>query len=151
MITRHWSELWLTAVNPVFYKAQPFIDLQLFNPKKFSALQYLENYSELEILILAWCIIQSEDEDYPEAKYVSSQDFESLFENALYSTIEIEAALIKLVNKQWLDIDVIGEGDEMKIIVWAELNQLEKDKLYTPNKWSHLSKTGVYKLGICSN
>lgn len=152
MTTRYWRELWLGAMNPVFYDSEPLIDLNVFDPKRYPPLEILKTYDELSILILAWCILQTEDTEFTgNSKEVSVSELEELFENALYTSNEIWSAITKLVNKRWVDIDVLGPLDNLNTIVWADLDQLEKDHLFTPNKWSHLHRTGVYTQGINYN
>lgn len=142
-----WKEFFYSAVNPVFFNGQTYVDLAVFDQERYKALALLKDLSTLEILLLGELIIASDHYEL-EDQLCSEHYLFELFENYDCNRKEISDALIRLKDKNWAEF--YFDADDGCLFYRALIPQLHADGIYTHNKWKKLHLLGLYgdKLGL---
>lgn len=123
-----WNSLWNVVYWPVHEGSREFVDLGLVSKTEFPALAVLETSWELEVLIIAWLIIQSTNEDETD-KVVSFSFLEDACRCLPISPEELENAIWKLAAKGYGNI--CATNADGKVALRADIAGLRKAGLLT--------------------
>lgn len=130
MNQNQWLELWIYTFDPVFYQGRRYVDLKMLSAEEYPILAKLENFTELEVLVLAY-LINNIKLFEPGFNDIYIDTIAETFENYDCTVHEIDAVLTNLHNRRWVEFYVDEERNEF--IYQADLLELTKAGLYIPD------------------
>lgn len=130
MNQNQWLKFWFSSFDPIFCNESRYVDLKMLSVEDYPILAKLEDFTELEVLVLA-CLINNIKTFEPGFNDIYIDTIAETFENYDCTAHDIDAALTNLHNKRWVEFYVDEERNEFTY--QADLLELTKAGLYIPD------------------
>lgn len=130
MNQNQWLKFWFSSFDPIFCNESRYVDLRMLSVEDYPILAKLEDFTELEVLVLAYLINNIKTFE-PGFNDIYIDTIAETFENYDCTAHDIDAALTNLHNRRWVEFYVAEERNEF--IYQADLLELTKAGLYIPD------------------